>query len=101
MEITTVAVTAKARELTAKWTVSYDNMFTKEFYIRKAYHGEWAIEVPFSKWREVVDWCSVAFGADGNNRRYRWRKNNLESVNRIFLRNEADLMLFKLKWYGQ
>jgi hypothetical protein len=90
----TVSVKAATRKLKGTWTVIDEN----EIWVREAYHGEWAIEVPWRQWKEVIAWCAEAYGECGHNRKYRWRQNYRPEMNRIFLRNESDVTLFKLKW---
>ena len=69
-----------------------------KFHIRKAYHGEWAIEVLTADWNAIIKWCKETLGECGNDRKYRWRQNYRPEVFRIFLRNEADVTLFRLRW---
>ncbi len=80
---------------------AYGKIGTKmatEFFIRKAYHGEWAVEVLTAPWHEVIAWCKETLGECGNDRKYRWRQNYRPEVFRIFLRNESDVTLFRLRW---
>lgn len=107
--ITTQTIKASPRKLNGTWTVEtmqpmqvqhgMDSMyFVDSIWIRKAYHGEWAIDIPFAQWHDVIEWCKEAFGTDGNHSRYRWRRSHNAKICRIFLRSEADLTLFRLKW---
>jgi hypothetical protein len=73
----------------------------EEFYIRKAYHGEWSIDVPWAAWGSVIAWCKETLGECGHNRMYRWRQNYRNDIARIFLRNESDVTLFRLRWHGR
>ena len=69
-----------------------------EFFIRKAYRGEWAIEVLTGPWVEIIAWCKETLGDCGRSRKCRWRQNYRPEVYRIFLRNEVDLTMFMLRW---
>jgi hypothetical protein len=103
MEITTTQIKASPRKLIGTWTVEVlhgmDSMYLVDaIWIRKAYHGEWAIDIPLRQWHDAIAWCKEAFGTDGNHSRHRWRISHSEKNCRIFLRNEADLLMFRLKW---
>lgn len=69
-----------------------------ELFIRKAYHGEWAIDIPWKNWAEIIIWCRETLGECGHDRRYRWRQNYRADMSRVFLRNESDVTLFRLRW---
>ena len=104
MEMEMITVTAKPRKLNATWTVEQVQhgmdmvYFVNEIWIRKAYHGEWAIDVPLKQWHDVIAWCAETLGADGRRHVYRWRKSHSRGNCRIFLRHESDVLMFRLKW---
>jgi len=67
-------------------------------YMRGAYKGEIAIDIPYRKTDEIVAWCQTTFGEGGNDRRYSWRINNVTRT-RIFLRGgEQQALMFMLRW---
>ena len=80
------------------------SMTKPEIYISEGYRGEWVVNVPFLIYHSVVAWCEQTFGEPGRNRQYRWRRSYNEITahnNRIFLRHEGDVMMFRLKWSEQ
>jgi hypothetical protein len=79
-------------------------MTKPEIFIKPGYKGEWVVNVPFLTFHSVVAWCTQTFGEPGNHRRYRWRRSYNEITshnNRVFLRHQSDLMVFRLKWGEQ
>lgn len=67
--------------------------------ISKGYKGEWVVRLSegFSPVSDIVQWCHDTMGEPGHDRRYRWRM-NYAARNRIFLRNEQDVLMFRLRW---
>jgi len=83
------------------------NMQTTWFVPRKGYKGEWIIDLPQEKRKEVIAWCREHLGEPGNDRKYHWRATwalmneygwSHDDKPRIFLRRESDVTLFMLKW---
>lgn len=73
---------------------------------KKGYKEEWVVNVPWHLRGEVIAWCRENLGEAGNDRKYAWRTNwpvesergSRYAIPRIFLRREADVTLFLLKW---
>ena len=81
----------------------------KGFAPRKGYKAEWVIDIPWNKTKEVIAWCKEHLGEPGNDRKYHWRATwavmsdlhrYTDEKPRIFLRREADVTMFMLKWSG-
>lgn len=66
-------------------------------FIKEGYRGEWVIDVPLQNGNEIIKWCKEILGEPGRNRKYRWRM-NYAARNRIYLRNQNDVLMFRLRW---
>jgi hypothetical protein len=73
------------------------NMYIFSFHARKEHHNEWVIDIPWNKYSSVYEWCEMMFGASGRSSRYRWRA-TYQKKERVFLKNNDDFVLFKLRW---
>jgi len=77
-------------------------MLQKPHTVSKGYRDEWVIHVPLYSIDVISAWCEEVFGKGGRSRQYRWRRGYVTSRNsntyKIFLRNENDVLLFRLKW---
>lgn len=77
---------------------------------RKGYKDEWVVDVPWEKRKEIIEWCREHLGEPGRDRKYHWRATwalmnvkhfvYADETPRIFLRREADVTMFMLKWTG-
>lgn len=71
--------------------------------IRKAYKGEHAIFLPDNQSQAMLDWCEQTFGTPGRSKNHKWRRSYVRTnkflfQQRIFLRSESDVTMFRLRW---
>lgn len=94
--ITKTAITVSSRKLTGIWTLAVPN----EIKVSGPFHREWKITFYSSIARlDIIQWCKQTFGEHGRNRKYRWRiKYDSHLPDTVFLRNESDVAMFRLRW---
>jgi len=74
-----------------------NGMWSPVFSVKPAYKREWCVKVPFQHCAEVRAWFKESLGECGRDRKYRWRENHVKGGT-FFLRNETDVLLFRLRW---
>ena len=97
--VTKTAVAAMPRTLKGDWIIRQP----EDIEIDDEFHHEWKITFNSLSLRpEILHWCKEAFGPNGNNRKYSWRIKystlDYRFSESIFLRNAADVTMFRLRW---
>lgn len=77
----------------------FENTTVVPVTISKGYKDEWVVRLSqgSAPTEDIIQWCYDTMGEAGHDRKYRWRMKWADR-NMIFLRNEQDVLLFRLRW---